>query len=123
MKASTKRKRLRKLAKQIVKHEDQFDMHTYFDDHDIGLSLDKLIEKVIEKRRPICGTSGCAAGWGVILFGTKKQIRDCIREEAPWDDIATELLGMTDDETTIFSRTSARAEDIAETLREMADAQ
>jgi hypothetical protein len=122
MKPSIKRKRLRKLAKQIVKHEDKFDMHTYFDDH-TDLNLEVLIEKVIEKRRPICGTSGCAAGWGVILFGTKKQIKECMNEDAKWDQTAREVLGMSPQEASIFSRTSSRAEDIAETLRKMADAQ
>jgi hypothetical protein len=122
MNRSTKQKRLRKLAKKIEKHEELFDMGSYFDDR-TDLPLRKVIEKVIEKRRPICGTDACAAGWAVILFGTKEQIKDCIKEEASWDDTAQKLLGMTDRESDIFSQTSSSAESVANKLREMADVQ
>jgi hypothetical protein len=122
MNRSTKQKRLRKLAKKIEKHEELFDMGTYFEDR-TDLSPEKVIEKIIEKRRPICGTSGCAAGWAVILFGTKEQIKSCIQDDDDWSTTAQKLLGMTDRERDIFSRISSSAESVANKLREMADVQ
>jgi hypothetical protein len=117
----TRRKRLRKLADKIVKHEDKFDMHDWFHvSEDVDLSTKAVIEKVLEKRRPICGTSGCAAGWAVILFGTPEQVKGCIRGRDQWADVAQELLGMSNDEADIFSKTGLGVHDMAHDLREMA---
>jgi hypothetical protein len=120
MKPTTRRKRLRKLADQIVKHEKQFSMGTWFQMDGSDLPERETVKKIIEKRRPICGTSGCAAGWAVILFGTKKQIKACIKEEADWSEEAQKLLGMTSDEANIFHQVNDVAQGIAEDLREMA---
>jgi hypothetical protein len=119
----TRRKRLRKLASKIVKHEDKFDMHDWFSiDMDADLSAKEAIAKVIEKRRPICGTSGCAAGWAVIMFGTREQIKRCMKSSDRWADVAQELLGMDDDEANLFGRTSYDAHEVADELRQMANA-
>jgi hypothetical protein len=114
MKPTTRRKRLLKLADQIVKHEKQFDMGIWFQMDGSDLPERETIEKIIEKRRPICGTSGCAAGWAV------KQIKACIKEEADWSEEAQLLLGMTSNEADIFHQVSDVAQGIAEDLREMA---
>jgi hypothetical protein len=76
----TRRKRLRKLADKITKHQDKLDMESWFDDGS-DLRYSEVIEKIIAKRRPICGTSACAAGWAVFMFGTEKQIKDCLKRD------------------------------------------
>jgi hypothetical protein len=119
----TRRKRMRKLADRITKHDDHFDMHGWFDiDQDVTLTAKEVIEKVIEKRRPICGTSACAAGWAVIMFGTREQIKRCMKNDSKWADTAQKLLGMTEDEVDLFGHTGADARDVADDLRQMAAA-
>jgi hypothetical protein len=115
--------RMRQLASKIVKHEDKFDMYGWFDiDQDVTMTIKEVIDKILEKRRPICGTSGCAAGWAVLMFGTKKQIRGCIEDDGDWAEVAQELLGMTNAETDLFGQTESTAREIASDLLQMAAA-
>jgi hypothetical protein len=115
----TRKKRLRTLAKKIEKHEDKFDMGSWFNDYS-KLPDDEVVKKIIEKRRPICGTTGCAAGWAVFMFGTKKQIRHCIENDGDWGSVAQDLLGMTGAEACLFGRSHAEVEAVAHDLRDMA---
>jgi ArsR family metal-binding transcriptional regulator len=117
--ASTRSKRMHKLAKKIERHEDKFDMGSWFNDYS-KLSEAEVIKKIIEKRRPICGTTGCAAGWAVFMFGTKKQIRHCIENDGDWGSVAQDLLGMTGAEACLFGRSHAEVEAVAHDLRDMA---
>jgi hypothetical protein len=118
-----RRKRLRKLADKIEKHENKFDMTGWLDtNRDFDLTDEELVEELIKKGRPICNTTACAAGWAVIMFGSPKQIRKCVLEEGSWSDTAQKLLGMTDQETNLFGMVHAGVHSVATNLREMADA-
>jgi hypothetical protein len=118
--AKTRRKRMRKLASKIVKHEDKLDMRTWFEAGDLDMNEETLLEKILEKRRPICGTAACAAGWAVFMFGSKKQIRECVTNDGDWSDTARDLLGMTEAEAGLFQYTSHTAAEVAQDLRSMA---
>lgn len=120
-KSTKSKKRLLKLADTIEKKEsrNRFYMGSWFN-FETYLSPKQAIEKVLKKREPICGTTACAAGWAVFMFGSKKQIKDCIREKADWSDTASDLLGMRSSEAEIFGDTSLGPERVAEALRGMA---
>lgn len=120
---SMREKRLLELAEAIEKKENRskIRMEDWFDYSDTGLDSYQVAEKIIETRRPICGTTACAAGWAVFMYGTKDQIIGCVHEKLSWSSIAQELLDINSIEgSEIFIESSGRPAEVAATIRDIA---
>ena len=81
------------------------------------ISLDKMGEPVVPDR--LCGTAHCVAGWAVVLLHPDPE-RVRVRGLHWWAEAAA-LLGLTNQETALFTDGCIGRADIAAKLRELAE--
>lgn len=93
--------RLRAVRDAIVATPDKLDMTSWFERHGRLANIDEdspemaeIVEKITTERRPICGTTACLAGWTVLMFGTREDIRGCVTDRQSWGRTAAALLDM-----------------------------
>lgn len=89
-------RRLRRVARAILKHPEHYNQGTYWDDHELS-SVGTLTERRLLGK---CGTQACVAGWAVALYPDEARAAVGKRRLQAFDIpvAAAKILGLRPDE-------------------------